>query len=226
MEAALNLAGKKANEILSAKDIEKEKAIEEVLIDGYKWIVNGVPNVAAPMEEIADEYTGRYATKEDAAKAMIRNYLLKSGCTGFLTGLGGVITMPVTIPMDMMSVMIMQMRMVAGIASIGGYDLHADEVRTIVFACLTGQSVSSVLKDAGINIGEKLAVAGIRKIPAEAIRAINKKVGFRILTKFGETGAINLGKTVPIVGGVVGGGFDAGTTKIIADIAYKTFIAA
>ena len=45
-----------------------------------------------------------------------------------------------------------------------------------------------------------------------------------MLTKFGESGVINLGKTVPVVGGLVGAGFDAGTTKVIVDIAYKKFI--
>lgn len=62
------------------------------------------------------------------------------------------------------------------------------------------------------------------KKPGEALKAINQKVGFRLLTKFGETGAINLGKAVPVVGGVIGGGFDFATTKIIADNAYKMFI--
>ena len=35
---------------------------------------------------------------------------------------------------------------------------------------------------------------------------------------------INLGKTVPIVGGIISGGFDGIKTKQIADRAYKTFI--
>lgn len=45
-----------------------------------------------------------------------------------------------------------------------------------------------------------------------------------MLTKFGEKGAINIGKAVPVVGGIVGGGFDFATTKIIANNAYKLFI--
>lgn len=53
---------------------------------------------------------------------------------------------------------------------------------------------------------------------------INQKVGFRFLTKFGTKGLINIGKAVPIVGGVIGGGFDLVETKIIADRAYKMFI--
>ena len=53
---------------------------------------------------------------------------------------------------------------------------------------------------------------------------INQKVGFRFLTKFGTKGLINIGKCVPVVGAVVGGGLDLVETKIIAARAYKWFI--
>mgnify|MGYP000407501290 FL=1 len=53
---------------------------------------------------------------------------------------------------------------------------------------------------------------------------INQKVGFRLLTKFGEKGAINLVKLVPGVGGIIGGGIDFFDTKIIAEKAYNVFI--
>ena len=45
-----------------------------------------------------------------------------------------------------------------------------------------------------------------------------------MLTKFGTKGAINIGKAIPLVGGVISGGFDFAETKIIADRAYKMFI--
>ena len=53
---------------------------------------------------------------------------------------------------------------------------------------------------------------------------INQKVGFRLLTKFGEKGAVNLVKMLPLVGGVIGGGIDIVGTKIIANKAYSVFV--
>ena len=53
---------------------------------------------------------------------------------------------------------------------------------------------------------------------------INQKVGFRFITKFGAKGIVNLGKLLPGVGAVVGGGLDLVETKIIADRAYKWFL--
>ena len=53
---------------------------------------------------------------------------------------------------------------------------------------------------------------------------INQKVGFRFITKFGTKGIVNLGKLLPGVGAVVGGGLDLVETKIIVDRAYKWFL--
>lgn len=48
-------------------------------------------------------------------------------------------------------------------------------------------------------------------------------MGFRFITKFGSKGIINLGKLVPGVGAVIGGGLDLVETKAIGNRAYKWF---
>ena len=81
-----------------------------------------------------------------------------------------------------------------------------------------------MIKGVGIRFGEKFAVAMVKKIPGEVLIKINQKVGFRFLTKFGTKGLINLGKAVPVVGGVISGGLDFAETRLIADRAYQLFI--
>ena len=116
------------------------------------------------------------------------------------------------------------MRMIAGIAYLAGYDLHSDQVQTLVYACLAGVSVNNVLKKVGIEVGKKVANKTIDKIPGKVMFAINKKVGYRFITKSGTKGTINLSKSaVPVVGAFIGGGFDFVETKIIANRAYKWF---
>jgi len=56
------------------------------------------------------------------------------------------------------------------------------------------------------------------------IKSINKAVGFRLLTKAGSTGILNLTKMVPLVGGVVGGAFDGISTNIVGNTARDAFI--
>ena len=64
----------------------------------------------------------------------------------------------------------------------------------------------------------------IKKIPFSIIKQINRAVGFRIVTKFGQKGVINLGKCIPVVGGVIGGGMDLFSTRTIAKTAKKVFV--
>lgn len=143
--------------------------------------------------------------------------------SGFITGFGGFIVMPVTIPANVGSVLYVQMRMIACTAYLAGYDLNSDQVQTFVYACLAGVSVNGVVKQAGIKVGVKMAEKAIQKIPGKALTKINQKIGFRFITKFGEKGIVNLGKMIPGVGAVINGGLDLVETKIIADRAYKMF---
>lgn len=106
----------------------------------------------------------------------------------------------------------------------GGYDVKDDRVKALVYSCTAGNAAKDILKGTGIVIGSKLSTQLIKNISRETITAINKRVGFRLLTKFGEKGAINLGKMIPLVGGVIGGTFDGVSTNIVGNIARKTFI--
>lgn len=106
----------------------------------------------------------------------------------------------------------------------GGHDIKDDRVKSLVYACLAGNAAKDILKDIGIVIGTKLTTNVIKNISGKTITEINKKVGFRLLTKFGEKGVINLGKAVPLVGGLIGGTVDSITTNTIGNIARDTFI--
>lgn len=208
---------------------EKQKVLSQAdmmnLLDSlYSKCIQGIPMISSPIEKMADDYLQHNATVEDAAKDMIHKQVIKCTTSGFITNLGGVITLPVTIPANVGSVMYVQMRMIACAAYMAGYDVHTDQVQTLVYACLAGVSVMEVAKKAGIKIGQKGLENLIDKIPGKVLIAINQKVGFRMLTKFGETGAINIGKVIPVVGGVIGGGFDFIDTKFIGNRAYNQFI--
>lgn len=196
----------------------------EVLDKCYDHALEGIPNISKPVHDLAYDYLSKYKDPGKAANALINAQLIKCTTSGFLSGLGGLITLPVTVPANVSSVMYVQLRMIAAIAEIGGYDSRSDQVQAMAYACLTGQAVETVLKNAGIKIGNNLAMNGVKKISGAALAKINKAVGFRLVTKFGETGIINMGKAVPIVGGFIGGGFDLASTKIIANNACKMFL--
>ena len=106
----------------------------------------------------------------------------------------------------------------------GGYDVHSDQVQTLVYICLAGISIDNVLKQAGVQIASKMSKSLLERLPGKVLTKINQKVGFRLITKFGAHGVINLHRLIPVVGGIIGGAFDASETKIISDRSYKLFI--
>lgn len=199
----------------------------EILSWAYNQSLEGIPKVSKPIHELADDYLHRYKNRDLAIKKLIRSQLQKNTINGFLSGVGGAFTLPVTvaaISTNITSVIYVQMRMIAAIAYIRGYDLKNDEVQTFAYACIAGKGISDVLKDAGITTALKTGKNVVnKKISGEVLKKINQKIGFRFITKNGEKGVINLMKLVPAFGGIVGGGFDYTSTKIIASRAEKLF---
>lgn len=204
--------------IISQDDIMK------ILDNCYEACLNGIPKVSDDVKLVADEYLNKYKNKETACKKMLDNQIIKCTTSGFITGFGGILTLPVSLPANITSVIYVQMRMIACAAYMGGYDLSSDETRTFIYACLAGVAVNGLIKQASLKFGVKFANVLIKKIPGKILTKINQKVGMRFITKFGTKGVINLGKMVPGVGAVIGGSLDFIETKVIANRAYKWFI--
>ena len=213
---AINLNAKRS----SAKKSSQE-AMMRTLDCAYEKTLSGLPG-QKNIHILVDDYLNKY--KPDVAIRHLVNFqTTKAATSGFVTGFGGLITMPVTIPANVTTVILFQMRMIAAIALIRGYDLDSDQTQTFVYATLAGTSVTDIMKKTGIVIGNKMALGAIKKVPSSVLTKINQAVGFRLVTKFGTTGSINLVKMVPIAGALVGGAFDTVTTRTIARLANHTF---
>lgn len=200
-----------------------ETKIMQALGWAYDKAVNGIPGLDSA-QEMAQDYLKNEGSLVDKVNSLIRWQNTKAGTSGFLSGLGGIILMPVTIPANITSVMYVQVRMIAAIAYMGDHDLKDDRIKTLVYTCLCGNAAKDIVKEIGIKIGTKMTEQAVKNISSKVIVKINQAVGFRLLTKFGQTGVINIGKAIPLVGGIVGGAFDSVTTNIIGNTARDTFI--
>ena len=199
------------NIVLKSLDWAYEKAI---------YGVKGLDSAA----ELANNYLKGKGTLIEQVNSLIKWQNNKAGTSGFITGLGGLLTMTVTLPTNITSVLYIQIRMVAAIAIMGGYDVKDDRVKTLVYSCVAANSTAEVAKTFGLKLGEKLMKEGIKRLSKETIIRINQAVGFRLLTKFGQKGVINMGKSVPFIGGIISATFDIVSTNIIGNIAREIFI--
>jgi hypothetical protein len=197
--------------------------IEEALHWAYERATTGLAHLSSATE-LGDQYMRDNSGNRAAAiESLISWSSAEAGGAGFLTGLGGVATLPLAVPANLASALYIQLRMVAAIAYICSYDVRSHQVKTLAIACLCGDSVAEPFKTAGISVGSRLAANAINQISGATIRSINRTVGMRLLTKAGSTGVVNLSKLVPVIGGIVSGGFDAAATYTIGKTAQNLF---
>lgn len=200
-----------------------QKLIMQSLEWAYAKAVNGVVGLGSA-EELAQEYLKEGDSLPEQINNLIRWQNAKAGTSGFLTGIGGILTIPVTLPANITSILYIQLRMIAAIAIMCGYDVKDDKVKTLAYSCLVATSSAEIVRNLGIKIGEKIAVSMLKKLPGALITKINQTVGFRLLTRFGQKGAINLIKGVPLLGGVIGAALDIVSTNTVGNVARDLFI--
>jgi uncharacterized protein (DUF697 family) len=205
-----------------ASEASKIEPLMAALDWAYDKAVNGIPNLDRA-EDLAESYLKSAQSADAAIDSLISWQIGKASIAGFLSGLGGVITLPIAVPANLLSVLWIQIRMIAAIAHIRGFDIRSDQVKTLVLGCLAGTSVADVMKDVGINVGSKLTQQAISKISGSTLTRVNQAIGFRLLTKAGTSGVVNLSKIIPFIGGVIGGAIDGSVTSAIGAAAKSTF---
>jgi hypothetical protein len=165
----------------------------------------------------------RYADDEARVRALIRSHTLMNFGTGFVTGLGGLVTLPVALPAAMTASWAIHTRLSGAIATLHGHDIDDERVRTFVLITLLGDSGKNVLRNAGITVANRIALRGVEAIPGRLLTEINKRVGLRLIARAGERGVLNLTKAVPVAGGFVGGGVDALYCNAVGRRAHAVF---
>lgn len=175
-------------------------------------------------EEVAEEHLqAASGDREAAIERLVTTHLRMAGASGFVTGLGGITLLPLTVPASLGGLYLIATRMSAAIAHLRGYDISTDEVQSAILICQLGAGGATALKRTGVEIGKKSTAAALQKVPGRVLIEINKKVGYRLVTKAGQKGVINLTKMVPLVGGPIGATVDVVSCRAIAAYALSTF---
>lgn len=196
---------------MSKKEIENKGIIARTMDWAYSKAIGGLSGVDSAYE-LGNTYLAQSGTLEQQVDSLIKWQVAKAATSGFITGLGGVMIMPLTVPANIASVIYVQIRMIAAIAYMGGHDLTDDRVKSLVYISMAGNGAKELLKDMSIKAGEKMLARVVEKISA------------KMAAKAGEKTVTSIGKAVPVVGGVVGGSYDAVTTRIVGKVAKRIFI--
>lgn len=189
----------------------------------YDRAIQGVPGFESAVASAQSAARDGARTGDRAVDAVIRRHILEASAAGFLANVGGVLTLPISLPANLGSVLFIQLRMIAAIAYLRGYDVHSPQVKALAMACLGGSAALDVLKGVGITAGTRLTQRAIGHVSTVALARANRSVGALLLSRAGAVGTANLAKMVPFVGGAVGGTIDGLATTTIAVAAKKVF---
>jgi EcsC protein family len=174
-------------------------------------------------QAVADKARATTAGPDSAIDVVVRQHLKIAAAGGFVTGIGGLLTLPVALPVNVAEFYLLATRMVASIACLRGYDLRQPEVRSAILLTLVGADSDDLLKKAGLSTSGRLSGLAAERLPGPALMMVNKGVGFRLLSQIGRKSLPRFGKAVPLVGGAIGAGVDVYLLRRVADHARHEF---
>ena len=160
-----------------------------------------------------------------AVKDLIENHVRLAGAQGFLTNMGGLVTMPVAVPANIAGLALIQCRMVAAIAHLRGYDLADKRTRNAILACLLGEEQMLALIKKKKMPGTPMALATAPVYDPQLSTVMANEVASELVTRVaGKRIAYTVGRRVPIVGGLVGAGTDGFATWRIGRYVDREFL--
>ncbi|MGB3257042.1 MAG: hypothetical protein WBG89_10865 [Ornithinimicrobium sp.] len=186
--------------------------------------IDGVGPFHSASEMVASA-RAEHDSVEEAVDALVKTHLKLAAVGGFATGVGGLITMPVALPANVVGFYALAARMAAGVAELRGYDSDTDQTRTALMLTLLGADADDILRKVGVTGGGTMGRLAVSRVPRAAAMVINKGVGFRVATRLGTRTLAGLGRAVPLAGGVIGAGLDTYLMRRIAGSVREEFSA-
>jgi EcsC protein family len=159
-------------------------------------------------------------SNEELAGLFIKRRAFYSGVSGGLTSLGGIITLPVSVPVGLLSSLAFQAEIMLTVAHIYGHDLHHDDRYLDLLLLFLGNSVHEVMKRLGIAAGQRLTRAVVDRVfTREVMYMIWRIVGKNVLTKAGAKSTFSLMRAVPFISAPIGFAFDYAAARALGKAA-------
>ncbi len=157
---------------------------------------------------------------EKAIQSLVRMHTGLAGLQGFVTNLGGIATVAIAVPANVLGVTIVKCHLVAGIAHLRGYDLENPRVRNAILACILGEDAVKELVKTHRLPSSPMALATSPVHDPVLDDRLSREVTSELVARTAGRRAVTLiGRRVPFLGGAVGGSADAYATWQIGSYA-------
>lgn len=173
----------------------------------------------------AEKRLAEYGDVEKAIHAVIESHVRYAGAQGFLTNLGGLVTMTVTVPANISGLALVECHMVAEIVHLRGYDLDDPRVRSAILVSLLGEERILSLVKSRVLPGTPMEIATAAVHDETLGRTVPNEVAGELIGRAaGKRLAGVVGRRVPVVGGLVGAGADGYATWKIGRYVGREFL--
>ena len=162
---------------------------------------------------------------ELAVTAIEHQHEVMAAAQGLVSNIGGVVSAVIGTPINITGIVVVQVRMVACIAHLYGYDLDDPRVRTALAMCLLGERELARQIASRQLPSTPLAVATSPVYDATLHVRVADRVLSEILADAAGKGLVTtIGRKTPVIGGGVGGLADWLDTRAVARCARKQLV--
>lgn len=177
------------------------------------------------VEAIAQEYLKKHKTKYKAAKAFIQNQAEQCASIEKANRFNrkeGTSTLMSAASED---IMIKYMYMIAAIARIGGYDLADDDVRTVVYSCLSNLSTKELLKNCAAEISGDFTYQLLSHLPDSTNDDIRQNISEDVAAHYDMHRSSLINSITVLIKSFAAGIIARKQAQTIGERAYQRFIA-
>lgn len=194
------------------------RQIIDFAIDGNNTLPGAKAAAAKKLQDRGD--------REAAIDSVITQHIGLASAQGFVTSVGGLITLPVGLPTNIAGMAVLAVRMMAAVAHLRGYDVTDRRVRSALTLAMLGEEEVHKLIGDGKLPTTPLAVATAPVFDPDLERAISERVMGSLAGRMGGKHlAVVVVRRIPLVGGGVGAAVDGLLTFGLGAYAKREFIA-
>ncbi len=172
--------------------------------------IGPLPPAATAAQRQLEEQNGDV---ERAVHEIVENHVRLAASEGFVTNIGGLVTLAATIPVNITGLALLQCRMVAAIAHLRGYDLSDPRVRNALLLCVLGEEhVTTLVRSKKLPGGPMTVATAPAHDPALDTLIAAEVTSALVSRVVGKRAGTAIVRRIPLAGGVVGAGSDAYST--------------
>ncbi|WP_051916573.1 MULTISPECIES: EcsC family protein [unclassified Serratia (in: enterobacteria)] len=182
----------------------------------YAKALQGGPGISSAYQ-LAEQYRNTFSPPQSAALSLVRWEAAKAATSGFMLGVGGLVTLPFSLPASLVGPLLLQFRLIAAIALLAGHDVHDVRTRHLAYLCLGGTVAKDALQAYATGLFQQMSTRALEQATEKTATGLATRLAAHLPTA-------HLSHLVPLLSGVVSGSLDYLAVRSAGALACAAFL--